>query len=118
MDFGDPIPAKAYKDAAQHSRDCDLFIVVGSSLVVHPAAGMPEIAYESGAKLVIINAEETPFDDICHLRFWENISAVLPKVVSRLKKLQERSLNATACSSGSDCGKQSFSDYRNPTSLS
>jgi NAD-dependent deacetylase len=87
VDFGDPIPAKAYKDAAQHSRDCDLFIVVGSSLVVHPAAGMPEIAYESGAKLVIINAEETPFDDICHLRFWENISAVLPKVVSRLKKL-------------------------------
>jgi NAD-dependent deacetylase len=87
VDFGDPIPAKAYRDAAQHSRDCDLFIVVGSSLVVHPAAGMPEIAYESGAKLVIINAEETPFDNICHLRFWENISAVLPVAVSQLKEL-------------------------------
>jgi NAD-dependent SIR2 family protein deacetylase len=47
---------------------------------------MPEIAYESGAKLVIINAEETPFDSICHLRFWESINAVLPKTVSRLKE--------------------------------
>jgi NAD-dependent SIR2 family protein deacetylase len=86
VNFGDAIPSKIYKDAALHSRNCDLFVVVGSSLVVHPAAGMPEIAYESGAKLVIINAEETPFDSICHLRFWERINAVLPKTVSRLKE--------------------------------
>jgi len=87
VDFGDPIPTKVYKDASQHSRNCDLFIVIGSSLVVHPAAGMPEIAYESGAKLVIINAEETPFDSICHLRFLESISGVLPLAVNRMKEL-------------------------------
>jgi NAD-dependent deacetylase len=87
VDFGDPIPSKAYKNASQHSRNCDLFIVVGSSLAVHPAAGMPEIAYESGAKLVIINAEETPFDSICHLRFWESIGVVLPLAVYQLKEL-------------------------------
>jgi NAD-dependent deacetylase len=89
VDFGDPIPAKAYKNAAQHSRNCDLFLVLGSSLVVHPAAGMLEIAYESDAKLVIVNAEQTPFDSICHIRFWENINAVLPEAVSQLKKLIE-----------------------------
>jgi NAD-dependent SIR2 family protein deacetylase len=48
-----------------------LFIVVGSSLVVYSAADMPRIALESGARLVIINREETPLNHICHLRFYE-----------------------------------------------
>jgi NAD-dependent deacetylase len=86
VDFGDPIPTKVYKDASQYSRNCDLFIVAGSSLVVHPAAGMPEIAFEAGAKLVIINAEQTPLDSICHLRFWERTGVVLPMAVNRMKE--------------------------------
>jgi NAD-dependent SIR2 family protein deacetylase len=49
--------------------------------------GMPEIAFESGAKLVIINAEQTPFDSICHLRFWERTGVVLPMAVNRMKEL-------------------------------
>lgn len=87
VNFGDPIPHKAYEDSARHSRSCDLFVVAGSSLVVYPAAEIPEIAYKSGAKLVIINRGETPFDRVCHLRFWEDTGEVLPPAVGRLKEL-------------------------------
>lgn len=87
VDFGDPMPVKEVRDSEQHSSQSDLFIVVGSSLVVHPAASMPEIAHNSGAKLVIINQGDTPFDRICHLRFDENIGDVFPPAVARLKEL-------------------------------
>ena len=87
VNFGDPIPRKAYEESVRHSKSCDLFIVAGSSLVVYPAADMPVIAYKSGAKLVIINKGETPLDKICHLRFWESTAEVLPQSVSRMKQL-------------------------------
>ena len=69
--------------------NCDLFVVAGSSLVVYPAADMPKVALESGARLVIINQGETPFDRLTHLRFWEGIGAVLPPAVEQLKKLMK-----------------------------
>jgi len=89
VNFGDPMPEKEVKDSEWHSRHCDLFIVVGSSLVVYPAADMPKIALKSGAKLVIINQGETPFDSVCHLRFKESIGEVLPPAVARLKELMK-----------------------------
>jgi NAD-dependent deacetylase len=61
--------------------------VVGSSLVVYPAADMPAVAMEAGAKLVIINQGETPFDEHAHLRFSEAIGEVLPPAIERLKGL-------------------------------
>lgn len=87
VNFGDAIPRKAHEDSAQHSRLCDLFIVAGSSLIVYPAAEMPEIALGVGAKLVIINRGKTPFDKVCHLRFWESTGNILSLVVSELDKL-------------------------------
>ena len=65
---------------------CDLFIVVGSSLVVSPAADMPLEALRAGARLAIINLGETPFDGHVHLRFNEKIDQVLPAAVRELKK--------------------------------
>jgi len=56
-------------------------------LVVTPAADMPREALHAGAKLVIINAGETPFDSHAHTRFWEKIGEVLPPAVQRLKIL-------------------------------
>lgn len=56
-------------------------------LVVYPAADMPRLALESGAKLVIINQGETPLDSVCHLRFSDPVGEVLPAAVSRLKGL-------------------------------
>jgi NAD-dependent SIR2 family protein deacetylase len=87
VDFGQSLPQRALALSFEHSRKCDFFVVVGSSLVVTPAAQMPTEALNAGAKLVIINAGETPFDNQAHLRFHENIGRVLPTAVKKLKKL-------------------------------
>jgi mono-ADP-ribosyltransferase sirtuin 6 len=89
VNFGQSLPRKALADSYQHSESCDLFIVVGSSLVVSPAADMPKIALESGARLVIINQGKTPFDQVAQLRFWEGIGRALPPAVIQLRKLME-----------------------------
>jgi NAD-dependent SIR2 family protein deacetylase len=87
VDFGQSLPERDLAFSFEHSRRSDLFVVVGSSLVVTPAAQMPAEALNAGAKLVIINAGETPFDKQAHLRFHENIGRVLPRAVKKLKKL-------------------------------
>ena len=87
VNFGQSLPQKELADSYSHSQHCDLFIVVGSSLVVHPAADMPRVALQSGARLVIINQGETPFDQLAHLRFWEGIGKVLPPAVDQLTEL-------------------------------
>ncbi|MBM4444286.1 MAG: NAD-dependent deacetylase [Chloroflexi bacterium] len=87
VNFGQSLPQKDLADAYQQSRRADLFLVVGSSLVVTPAADMPRVALKAGARLVIINQGETPLDRGAHLRFHEGISQVLPPAVIRLKEL-------------------------------
>jgi NAD-dependent SIR2 family protein deacetylase len=89
VNFGDPLPQKDLEDSFRHSSLCDLFIVVGSSLVVSPANDMPRVALRSGARLVIINQGETPMDGICHLRFKEKIGDILPPAVAKLKDLMK-----------------------------
>ncbi len=86
INFGDPLPKKDLEDSFWHSSQCDLFIIVGSSLVVGPANELPEVALRGRARLVIINQGETPMDSRCHLRFEENFVQVLPPAVDRLKK--------------------------------
>ena len=90
VNFGQPLPRKALADSYWHSEHCDLFLVVGSSLVVTPAADMPKVALEHSARLAIINQGETLFDRSSHLRFWENIGEVLPPAVALLTELMEK----------------------------
>jgi NAD-dependent SIR2 family protein deacetylase len=90
VDFGDPLPTKEVYDSFYYSSQCDLFIVVGSSLVVSPANEMPQVALRSGARLVIINKGETPLDSNCHLRFDEKIGEVLPPAVERMKEFMKK----------------------------
>lgn len=87
VNFGDALPEKDLADSYEHSRRCDLFIVAGSSLVVYPAADMPRVALEVGAKLVIINQGETPYDEYAHLRFEEATGEVLPAAMELLQTL-------------------------------
>ena len=87
VDFGESLPERDLMLSYEHARKSDLFVVVGSSLVVTPAADMPREALLSGAKLVIINQGETPFDGMANLRFHESIGEVLPRAVRRVKKL-------------------------------
>lgn len=87
VNFGQSLPENDLANAYEHSRRCDLFIVAGSSLVVYPAADMPRVALEAGARLVIINRGETPYDEYAHLRFEEATGEVLPPAVKLLKTL-------------------------------
>jgi NAD-dependent SIR2 family protein deacetylase len=87
VDFSEPLPERDLMLSFEHSRKTDLFVVVGSSLAVTPAADMPAEALRSGAKLVIINQGETTFDSHAHLRFHEKIGDVLTSAVKRLKSL-------------------------------
>jgi len=90
VDFGDPLPVKDLNASYEHSRNCDLLIVLGSSLVVTPAADVPRVALEAGARLVIINQGQTPFDRVAHLRFQEKVSEVFPPAVQKLRQLMSR----------------------------
>ena len=60
------MPEKEMKIAEKASKTCDLFIAIGSSLKVYPAAGLPILARNNGAKLVIINRESTELDSIAN----------------------------------------------------
>jgi NAD-dependent deacetylase len=67
ISFGQPMPAEPMRRAELETYAADLFIVLGSSLVVYPAAGFPELAKRNGAALAIINREATPLDGIADL---------------------------------------------------
>jgi NAD-dependent deacetylase len=67
VSFGQQLPPDAMQRAQDLSKACDVFLAVGSSLVVWPAAGLPLIAKRSGAALVIVNREPTDFDDLADL---------------------------------------------------
>lgn len=67
VSFGQPMPAFAMRAAEAATLACDLFVVVGSSLQVYPAAGFPELARNNGARLLIVNREPTPLDDVADL---------------------------------------------------
>lgn len=77
ISFGQSMPVDAMERAQAVTNACDLFIVVGSSLVVHPAAGFPEYAKHLGAKLAIVNREPTPLDAIADLVLHAEIGPTL-----------------------------------------
>jgi NAD-dependent deacetylase len=89
VNFGQSLPGKELDLAIQHTEKCDLFIAIGSTLVVTPAADIPDIAVERGSKLVIINQGKTPLDHRCDLRFNEKIGDVLPPAVELFKRLMK-----------------------------
>ena len=67
ISFGQPMPVEAMRRAQAESKNCDLFIAIGSSLVVYPAASFPAVAKQNGSKLVIVNREATDFDYLADL---------------------------------------------------
>jgi len=67
VSFGQALPAGVLAEATRLAKQCDLFLSLGSSLVVQPAALLPVVAKQSGATLVIVNNSETPLDEIADL---------------------------------------------------
>ena len=76
--FGEFLPAGAYEIAEKAARGCDLFFVIGTSAFVYPAAGLAEIAKQSGAFVVEINPEETPMTGLCDETIRGRVGEVLP----------------------------------------
>ncbi|MGH3545091.1 MAG: SIR2 family NAD-dependent protein deacylase [Mycobacteriales bacterium] len=83
ISFGQPLAPTVLAAAVAAAADCDLFIAVGTSLTVQPVAGLVDTAVRSGAKLAILNAETTPYDDQAAVRLSDPISQVLPRVVNQ-----------------------------------
>ncbi len=86
ISFGQPMPVKEMEEAEAETLACDLFLAIGSSLVVYPAAGFPQIAKQNGSQLVIINRDETGLDGmadlVLNLEIGDTLSAAVAKVMS------------------------------------
>lgn len=82
--FGQPMPYEATREAESRSRASDVFLAVGSSLVVYPAASMPLYAKQNGAKLVIINLTSTPCDDMADMIITAKAGEAMGGLVKRL----------------------------------
>jgi len=82
ISFGQQLVPEVIDRAMRAAAEADLFLSVGTSLQVYPIAGAVQIAKHAGARLVIINAEPTPFDDLADAVFNESISEVLPRLLA------------------------------------
>lgn len=80
--FGEPLPQAAVTKAFALAREADVVLVVGSSLLVYPAADIPLVALRSGARMIVINAEPTPFDELAEIVIHGRSGAVLPEIVA------------------------------------
>ena len=85
ISFGQSMPVEETRDAERRSRLSDLFIVIGSSLVVQPAALMPVYAKEGGAKLVIINMDSTSFDRNADIVLYGKAGEIMKSIVDQVK---------------------------------
>jgi NAD-dependent deacetylase len=79
--FGEPMPQPAVQEAFALAREADVMLVVGSSLVVYPAADIPVAALRAGASLIVINAEPTPLDDVATVVIRGKSGEVLPEII-------------------------------------
>jgi NAD-dependent deacetylase len=81
--FGESLPVRALTGAEAEASQADLMLVLGTSLTVFPAAGLPQITLRAGGKLVIVNDMETPLDRYAHLRF-DDLGTVFEGLRDRL----------------------------------
>ncbi len=82
ISFGQAMPIEPMQRAEQETQACDLFVAIGSSLVVYPAASFPVVAKRNGATLVILNREATPLDELADFVIHDEIGPTLSEAVS------------------------------------
>lgn len=78
--FGEMLPVDVWEEAAERVSECDVCLVVGTSAIVYPAAGLPAAARRAGAYLVEVNPEPTPLSEICDATFRGPAGEVLPRL--------------------------------------
>jgi NAD-dependent deacetylase len=81
ISFGQTMPVDVLESCQRAAESCDVFLAVGSSLVVYPAAALPVVAKRAGARLIILNRTETPLDELADLVIHDEIGKVLPALV-------------------------------------
>ena len=84
VNFGDPLPYDELDESNKRSEKADVFFVIGSSLVVTPAANMPGVAKQNGARLILLNKGDTPYDHVADIRFDNLIEEVLPPIMEKV----------------------------------
>lgn len=84
ISFGQSLNADVLAAADRAARGCDLFLAIGSSLTVHPAAGLCDRAKHAGAVLVVLNAQPTPYDDIADEVIREPVGELLPRLAAKV----------------------------------
>lgn len=82
--YGEQLPIRVFQAAQEATRQSDLMIVIGSSLEVAPASDIPVLAARTGAKIMIINLEPTPADDMADIVLHARAAEVLPQIVSKV----------------------------------
>jgi NAD-dependent deacetylase len=82
ISFGENLVPADLQRAQVAAGRADVFLAIGTSLAVYPAAGLPEIAVRNGARLVILNAEETPFDPVADVVVRDQLGEVLPALAA------------------------------------
>ncbi|MER6880547.1 SIR2 family NAD-dependent protein deacylase [Streptomyces althioticus] len=82
--FGEALDPAVLGEAVAITKACTLFIAAGTSLQVHPAAGLAQVAVDHGARLVVVNAEPTPYDDLADEVVREPIGTSLPALLRRI----------------------------------
>jgi len=84
ISFGEQLVPDDLERAQRGAASCDLFLALGTSLGVYPAAALPELALAAGARLVVMNAQETPFDGVASAVVREPLGDVLPTLVESM----------------------------------
>jgi NAD-dependent deacetylase len=84
ISFGENLVPADLERAQRAAQDSDLFLAVGTSLAVYPAAALPEFALNAGARLVVMNAQETPFDRFAAAVTRDPLGEVLPALMERV----------------------------------
>jgi NAD-dependent deacetylase len=84
--FGQALDADALTRAVKAAAGCQLMLAIGSTLVVEPAASLCAVAARTGARLVIVNRDPTPYDDLATAVIREPIGQAVPAIVSQLRR--------------------------------
>jgi len=83
--FGEMLPEETLREATRRSQNCDLFIVIGSTLIIYPAAYMPTYARDAGAKLAIVNLTPTPLDDYATVVIQGGAGEIMSRLMEKVR---------------------------------
>ena len=87
--FGQSLPEGALQQAQRHAREADVFLAVGSSLTVEPAASLPRVAGQRGASVAVVNLDETGVSERAEYDIRADVTEVLPAVTARVRRRSE-----------------------------